>query len=745
MRRINHRIGASAAALMLGIAGSIAHADTPGAEPGTYTNAVSQSFADTYADPAVIDAQDGWTYAYATADPLRAGDPPGIGHIARTRDWIEWEYLGPIFTESNRPSWATSSAGLWAPDVRYIDGQYVMYFTVTDTTLNTDDWDPAIGVATADSPAGPWTPTEEPLIAPSQGDDGRFLNTIDPAGFTDTEGRNYLYWGNYFGGMHVIELDHTGLQTVGESNLVGAWDRYEAAYVTHRDGWYYLTGSSANCCAGPSTGYSVFVGRSRSPRGPFLDKEGLDMTASVTGGSVLLTQNGNRWIGAGHHAMMTDASGKDWIVYHAIDRDEPWLTEPYGINRRPMLIDPVDWIDGWPEVRAGRGPSEGPQTAPVTASLLDATSWAPADGFRNMAAGSDPAGGDVGVVKGNARSTTDLPAGDVRVSVDVLLGEDAVTLDLGHGLTATLDPTSETFRVKARGDHGETALRATDGWRRVTVTVRGDEVVAEVSEGGQSNASSHVSLTAKNLKREARPLSIKGAGLVDNVKVAKPAVEPTELAPQPEPTAELWREDFTCGVSDRWQWVREDEAVEVRDGSMHWPLRAVDLAEANNSAPLLLTEAGEGDWIIETEFTLDLGEDDVRNHQQAGLIAYNDDDDFARLSAVAIWGTRTVEFGREHRVAEDDDRTIFGGAIVGPTAPTMRMRLAHHMNDAGEHLYRSAISRDGGDTWIWGATWVLDEGTSPLVGLHAGGGAQPEAAAEFHWVSMSEATWPEDE
>ena len=246
---------------------------------------------------------------------------------------------------------------------------------------------------------------------------------------------------------------------------MGAWDRYEAAYVTHRDGWYYLTGSSANCCAGPSTGYSVFVGRSRSPRGPFLDKEGLDMTASVTGGSVLLTQNGNRWIGAGHHAMMTDASGKDWIVYHAIDRDEPWLTEPYGINRRPMLIDPVDWIDGWPEVRAGRGPSEGPQTAPVTASILDATPWAPADGFRNMAAGSDPAGGDVGVVKGNARSTTDLPAGDVRVSVDVLLGDDAVTLDLGHGLTATLDPTSETFRVKARGDHGETALRATDGWR----------------------------------------------------------------------------------------------------------------------------------------------------------------------------------------------------------------------------------------------------------------------------------------
>jgi hypothetical protein len=36
----------------------------------------------------------------------------------------------------------------------------------------------------------------------------------------------------------------------------------------------------------------------------------------------------------------------------------------------------------------------------------------------------------------------------------------------------------------------------------------------------------------------------------------------------------------------------------------------------------------------------------LRNFEQAGLIAYADDD-FARLSHVAIWNTRQLEFGRE--------------------------------------------------------------------------------------------------
>ena len=272
------------------------------AEQPTYTNAVSDSYSDTYADPAIIQGKDGWWYLYATADPLRAGGPSVVGHISRTRDFVNWEYRGPIFTDKNRPSYATRSAGLWAPDVRYINGQYVMYFTVTDTTLNPGG-DYAIGVATAPTPEGPWTSAPEPVIHP-RGPAGEWYNTIDPSGFTDREGRQYLYFGGYYGGVHVVEMSRDGITPISDPIQLGHWDRYEGSYVVERDGWYYLFASSANCCAGPSTGYSVFAGRSRSPMGPFVDHEGRSLNDSVTGGSLVVTQNGNKWIGAGHLSLI---------------------------------------------------------------------------------------------------------------------------------------------------------------------------------------------------------------------------------------------------------------------------------------------------------------------------------------------------------------------------------------------------------------------------------------------------------
>jgi arabinan endo-1,5-alpha-L-arabinosidase len=71
-------------------------------------------------------------------------------------------------------------------------------------------------------------------------------------------------------------------------------------------------------------------------------------------------------VGTGHNAVVTDLAGQDWMVYHAIDRHDPYLDKPFGINRRPMLIDRLDWTRGWPVVRRGRGASEGRQKAPVT-------------------------------------------------------------------------------------------------------------------------------------------------------------------------------------------------------------------------------------------------------------------------------------------------------------------------------------------------------------------------------------------
>src|ERR671916_1253050 len=335
---------------------------------GSYVNPVSKTFADTFADPAVIKAKDGYWYAYGTTDPLREGEgKPHVIPISRSNDLVNWEHVGDAFERPTEVSWADSDAGIWAPDIRYIDGKYYMYYVVTQTTETPERNDNAIGVATAPTPTGPWTDSGAPVVGPRRGAGERddFKWTFDPSEFTDTDGTRYLYYGSYYGGIFVTKLSEDGTRAVGDPTMVAIDNRYEGAYVIKRNGYYYLFGSSANCCAGPTTGYSVYVGRSTSPRGPFLDREGESMTESRVGGTLVVTPNGNKWVGTGHNAVVTDLSGQDYLVYHAIDRGDPYLDEPFGINERPMLLDRLDWVDGWPTVRGGAWASEDPQPAPV--------------------------------------------------------------------------------------------------------------------------------------------------------------------------------------------------------------------------------------------------------------------------------------------------------------------------------------------------------------------------------------------
>lgn len=703
------------------------------AKPGRYTNAISDSFADTFADPSVILGKDGWWYAYSTADPLRSGDPSGIMHIARTKDWITWEYQGTVFNASNRPSWAAPNSFLWAPDIRYIQGKYVLYYTVIDTVLNPGE-DEAIGVATAPTPTGPWTPTDAPVIAP-RASGGTFLGTIDPAGFTDVNGDSYLYFGGYHGGIWASKVSADGLTATGELTQVAIDNRYEGGYVVRRGGWYYLMGSSANCCAGPTTGYTVFAGRSKSPLGPFVDADGISLLDSHVGGTTMITQNGNRWIGSGHHAIATDAEGRDWIVYHAIDRNEPWLNNPFGINRRPMLLDRIDWIDGWPRTRAGAGPSDGPQPAPVTTSALGITADDPAArGFLGLRPGpQDDQSGKTALLDGGARTKADAPRSKARVRFDFRTDEE-FTVVLGGGrdrVVVSVEPGDE-LRVVARGSTGTAKLTGSDTWRTVIVEVDGEQVTASVGESDLADPSSEVRLTARGLRLPAAPVILAGDAVIDNLTVRSVAEQARKLVPTPVAGDLLWSDEFEDGGLDGWNWLREDPAAKVADGTFDWPVQAGDLVGSGNQAGALLRTAPQRSWIAETKVELDLGANTVRNYQQAGLVVYRNDNDLARLCSVAIWNTRQVEYGRE-LVATDDGRLSYGAAMIGTPAKTTWLRLAYHRNAAGEHLYRAASSRDG-QHWTWGATWALPAGEAPKIGLVAHGGASPATVASFDYL-----------
>jgi arabinan endo-1,5-alpha-L-arabinosidase len=242
------------------------------------------------------------------------------------------------------------------------------------------------------------------------------------------------------------------------------------------------------------------------------------------------------------------------------------------------------------------------------------------------------------------------------------------------------------------------------------------------------------------LKLRSAPVTWLGSAELDNLTVRPVAHPVRRLANVPQAGRLLasYSDEFHGGsLGAGWTWLRPDARAKVADGKLSWPVQTTDLVGPGNNAGLLFRDTPNTDsWIVETKLHLDLGEYDIRNYQQAGLIAHRSDDDFARLGHVSIWQTRQTEYGRELVARPSDGATIYGAAAIGRAAPILWMRLAYHRNAAGEHLYRAATSTDG-KKWVWGATWALAPGPQPKIGLYAHGDqtpAAPDAVATFDYL-----------
>jgi arabinan endo-1,5-alpha-L-arabinosidase len=360
-----------------------------GSGADTYRNPLAPSVpgggtVDSCADPTVLRGQgtdrDHW-YMYCTTDPLNdseTADGTPVFHpvpMLRSSDLVDWEYVGDALPQ--KPSWAAADAGMWAPDLVYSETtkRYYLTFVVTDTVPAVSGepescrGDNAIGVAVSKSPTGPWKVGDEPLVGPRRAGPGcNFLWTYDPDVLGDSIAtRSVLYYGSYFGGVvaRPVKLTGDGMKTVGGERQIAIGNRYEGSNVVQHGGWYYYFGSASNCCNGPLTGYSVFVGRSRDPMGPFVDREGNSLLAGRVGGTPVLSMNGNRWVGTGHNSTFQDAAGQWWMAYHAVDRFDPYFAGTTNFTKRPALLDPVDWVGGWPTVRAGRWASDEPMPVPA--------------------------------------------------------------------------------------------------------------------------------------------------------------------------------------------------------------------------------------------------------------------------------------------------------------------------------------------------------------------------------------------
>lgn len=292
-------------------------------------------------DPSRILELDGRYYTYGTGF---AGSPIVTRY---SDDLVNWSNGPAPF--SSVPPWAldlvpnNGNTNMWAPDVIQVGGEYWMYYSVSSFGSQRS----VIGLATNttldfNDPSYQWI--DQGLVISSQPGDP--YNAID-AGLLYEEETNSLWFsfGSYWSGTHVTQLNPTTGKLSPRSpapiniarNTGSPANAIEASYLMEHDGWYYLVVNWDACCQGVDSTYNLRVGRSDSPTGPFLDRDGVDMRFG--GGDLFLATEGTQ-IGPGHFSDFS-ADGLNYFSFHYYDGASG------GVAR--LGIEEFGWtFDGWP-------------------------------------------------------------------------------------------------------------------------------------------------------------------------------------------------------------------------------------------------------------------------------------------------------------------------------------------------------------------------------------------------------------
>ena len=283
---------------------------------GTYTNPVINA---DYSDPDVCVGPSGEDY-YLTASSFQC--TPGLP-ILHSKDLVNWEIVGyalknlyegdcELLKHFSKPQ---HGAGVWAPSIRYHNGEYYIYW-------GDPDYGCYMVKTRGGDPAGEW---EQPVcVIPGEG-------IIDTTPLWDEDGRCYLVngWANsrskFASVLTVRELNAEGTKPIGQPVIVfdgnGTENRTcEGPKFYKREGWYWIM-----CPAGGvPTGFQLAM-RSKSPYGPYEHK-------------IVLAQGKTAINGPHQGGWVHTKYGEDWFL-HFQDK------EAYG---RVVHLNPVDWSTGWP-------------------------------------------------------------------------------------------------------------------------------------------------------------------------------------------------------------------------------------------------------------------------------------------------------------------------------------------------------------------------------------------------------------
>ena len=309
------------------------------------------------------------------------------------KDGVEYDFAFNAQAWSKRGNARYDITGnLWAPDVIWnpVMNKWCMYMSV-----NGECWYSSIVLLTSDNIEGPYTyqapvvisgfhtgdaykgtdleivlgtqsslpsrySMKGTLVAGNWGE--RWPNNIDPCVFYDEEGKLWMSYGSWSGGIWMLELDEeTGLrdydvtyELTGTGNGItvdpyfgkkiagGYYVSGEASYIEYIGGWYFLFVTYGGLAAGGvkndynNGGYQMRVFRSEKPDGPYIDARNTDAVFKSFLTDFGPSANDNRGVnifGAysewgnqakgnfgersqGHNSIIAAEDGRTYLVYH---------------------------------------------------------------------------------------------------------------------------------------------------------------------------------------------------------------------------------------------------------------------------------------------------------------------------------------------------------------------------------------------------------------------------------------------
>jgi beta-xylosidase len=274
---------------------------------GTYKNPVIHA---DYSDPDAIRVGDDYYMISSSFNHV-----PGLP-ILHSKDLVNWELIGHALKKLPSPHFDTvqHGGGVWAPSIRYHDGEFYIYYP---------DPDFGIYLIKAKKILGPWS---DPLLV----EGGKGL--IDPCPLWDDNGKVYLvhaYAGSRAGIKSIIvvkELNKEGTKVISDSVMV--YDGHESDPTIEgpkfykRNGYYYIFAPAG----GVSVGWQTVL-RSKNVYGPYERKVVMDQGATITNGP-----HQGAWV--------QTQTGEDWFL-HFQDK------EAYG---RVVHLQPMKWVNDWPVI-----------------------------------------------------------------------------------------------------------------------------------------------------------------------------------------------------------------------------------------------------------------------------------------------------------------------------------------------------------------------------------------------------------